>query len=438
MPPSQVSTANTLPPRPPTQAFTQETLDKFHAQLVDDPTAQALTPNERSNLKMILEDGYEVPRKDQLGQEKSKKDWGKENTRLWRAKQRWSLNSQNQVMRKPENDYDERIAACTYDAGHYIVEKHGELGHTGITKTFNSLQEDVYGIRRKDVGWLVNKCAICNFHRANNSKAPLEPIIVERVMERLQIDLIDMRHTPDGHYKWILQNKDHFSKYTCLFALRSKEASEVANALAIFLGCFGPPEIAQMDNGKEFKGVCLLLLKRFGIRIIHGRPRRPQTQGLVEQANGVAKLKLGAYLREMGTTAWAAALPVIATMMNSQPHKSLPRRMTPFQVMFSRRIVGLQRANYHDRLKLFQINDEAIDKYCSPDHNPEESDAVLDELIAQLPDEIDIDDVVDEDDLEFNEATIKKQVKELIGAGFNIDPQLLFVSSPPGTFTHTN
>ena len=115
----------------------------------------------------------------------------------------------------------------------------------------------------------------------------------------------------------ITRYKDHFSKYTCLFALRSKEASEVANALAIFLMCFGSPQIAQMDNGKEFKGVCLLLLKRFGIRIVHGRPRRPQTQGLVEQANGVAKAKLAAYLQEMGTTAWTAALPVIAMMMNS-------------------------------------------------------------------------------------------------------------------------
>ena len=149
-------------------------------------------------------------------------------------------------------------------------------------------------------------------------------------MERLQIDLIDMRHTPDGHFKWVLQIKDHFSKYTCLFVLRSKEVSEVTDALAIFLMCFGPPEIAQIDNGKEFKGVCLLLLKRFGVRIVHSRPRRPQTQGLVEQANGVAKTKLGAYLREINTTAWAAALPVIAMIMNSQPHKSLPRRMTPF------------------------------------------------------------------------------------------------------------
>ena len=94
--------------------------------------------------------------------------------------------------------------------------------------------------------------------------------------------------------------------------------------------------------------------------------------------------------------------------------------MTPFQVMFSRRIIGLQRANHDDRLKLFQISDEAINKYCSPDYNSEESDPVLEELIAQLPDEVDVDNKVDEDNLEFDEAMIKKQVKELMGAGSNI------------------
>ena len=65
----------------------------------------------------------------------------------------------------------------------------------------------------------------------------------------------------------------------------------------------------------------------------------------MEQSNGVAKTKLSAYLREIGISAWAAALPVIAMIMNSQPHKSLPGRLTPFQVIFSQRIIGLQRAD---------------------------------------------------------------------------------------------
>ena len=115
-------------------------------------------------------------------------------------------------------------------------------------------------------------------------------------MERLQINLIDMRHIADGRLKWICHIKDHFLKFTAFYALKSKQASEVADCVANFLMFYGPPEIAHMDNGKEFKGACLMLLKRFGIRIINGRPRRSQTQGSVEQGNYVAKTKLGTHL----------------------------------------------------------------------------------------------------------------------------------------------
>ena len=63
---------------------------------------------------------------------------------------------------------------------------------------------------------------------------------------------------------------------------------------------YGPPELAQIDNSKEFKGMCLILLKRFSIYVVYGQPRYPQAQGLIKQANGVTKTKLAAYIREMG------------------------------------------------------------------------------------------------------------------------------------------
>ncbi|KFY44142.1 hypothetical protein V495_03620 [Pseudogymnoascus sp. VKM F-4514 (FW-929)] len=42
----------------------------------------------------------------------------------------------------------------------------------------------------------------------------------------------------------------------------------------------------QADNGKEFKGALLLLLRKYGIQVVNRAPQSPQTQGLVEQANG--------------------------------------------------------------------------------------------------------------------------------------------------------
>jgi hypothetical protein len=45
-------------------------------------------------------------------------------------------------------------------------------------------------------------------------------------VERVQIDLVDMRHQPDRQYEWILHAKDHCSKFSCL---KSKQAEGVAD-----------------------------------------------------------------------------------------------------------------------------------------------------------------------------------------------------------------
>ena len=287
-----------------------------------------------------------------------------EHSEKWKLRKVFDLDVNGQVIRNPEGEYGPRIVACTWDAGKYVVDRHRDLLHAGSKKTYASLQQDVYGVRREDIEYLIKRCAICAHKNATNTKAPLRPIEVDRVMERIQIDLIDMRHIADGRFKWICHIKDHVSKFTALYATKSKQASEIADCLANYLMFCGEPEIAQLDNGKEFKSACLMMLKRFGVRIINGRPRRPQTQGLVEQANGVVKTKLGVYLREMAREQWAKALPAIARAINRQPHSSLPHGRTPYEVMFNRRIHMANQAPHQDRLELFKISDRVIDVYC--------------------------------------------------------------------------
>jgi len=64
----------------------------------------------------------------------------------------------------------------------------------------------------------------------------------------------------------------------------------------------------QMDNGAEFKGAVLLLLRRHGIHVINGNPRHPQSQGLVEQANGTLKKRLATWVEDHPDQGWASGL----------------------------------------------------------------------------------------------------------------------------------
>ncbi len=125
---------------------------------------------------------------------------------------------------------------------------------------------------------------------------------MEKTFERVQIDLIDMRHEPSDQFKWILHTKDHFSKYSWIFPLQSKENEPIARALEQWLMAFGPSKIIQCDNRKEFKGTLLLVLKKHSIKLINSNPQLPQTQGLVEQANGVKENKIKAWKMENRST----------------------------------------------------------------------------------------------------------------------------------------
>lgn len=94
----------------------------------------------------------------------------------------------------------------------------------------------------------------------------------------------------------------------------------------------------QMDNGAEFKGVLTDLLHRYGIVIIRGRPHHPQTQGLVEKANGTFKQKLESWQIDQNTNDWVRAIPSIILSMNNQRHSATNK--APYEVLFKQRMAG--------------------------------------------------------------------------------------------------
>ena len=228
-----------------------------------------------------------------------------------------------------------------------IANEHLKLLHTGQTKTWAAVQQKYYGIKRQEIEFILKRCKNCALNRPAAAKAPLVPIITGRAWERVQIDLIDMRHEPSGQYKWILHIKDHFSKYTQLYPLKSKHAQPIADAFAQFIAAFLPPKIMQADNGKEFKGALLILLRKYGIQIINGAPRSPQTQGLVEQANGVVETKLRAWKMDHGSTEWADGILEVTLAMNTQIHSTIG--CAPAELLFRERTSYVDWLNSHAR-----------------------------------------------------------------------------------------
>ena len=74
-------------------------------------------------------------------------------------------------------------------------------------------------------------CPVCQLKQAQTTRPPLQPIIETDFLNRIQVDLIDMRHNPDCEFNYIGHFMDHFSKFHILFPLRKKTAEEVSYML---------------------------------------------------------------------------------------------------------------------------------------------------------------------------------------------------------------
>ncbi|KFX88862.1 hypothetical protein V490_07367 [Pseudogymnoascus sp. VKM F-3557] len=198
-----------------------------------------------------------------------------------------------------------------------------------------------------------------------------------------------MRHEPSGQYKWILHIKDHFSKYTQLYPLKSKHAEPIAECFAQFIAAFLPPKIMQADNGKEFKGALLLLLRKYGIQVVNGAPRSPQTQGLVEQANGVVENKLRAWKMDHGSTEWKDGLLEVTLAMNTQIHSTIG--CAPAELLFRERSSYINWLDSQARKDLtigIEQEDPAMGPIFESDLQSElesETEALIDPQLQRVP-----------------------------------------------------
>ena len=216
-----------------------------------------------------------------------------------------------------------------------VVNTHLLLVHAGRDKTFQKVDEQNFGITRVEVRSNLEHCSTCVKKLIQKSKPPLKPIVETELWSRVQVDLIDMTGNADGQFKWICHIRDHFSKYSVATAMRSKSSEEVAAVFQTWIIHLGIPRKLHCDNGTEFKGAFKNLLTSYGVKIIHGRPHHPQSQGMIEKANGILKEKIGSWMSDHQSSSWVKALPdaIIATNMQ----RSSVTRQSPYEIVFGQR-----------------------------------------------------------------------------------------------------
>ena len=97
-----------------------------------------------------------------------------------------------------------------------------------------------------------------------------------------------MQVTSQGSHKWIMVHQDHLTKFSVRKASTFKCASKVTYQLVNIFLLVGAPHILQSYNGTDFTAAMINELKdlRKDLVIVQDKPRHPQSQGLMECANG--------------------------------------------------------------------------------------------------------------------------------------------------------
>ena len=248
-----------------------------------------------------------------------------------------------------------------------LTEVHSATAHRGRDKTEQYLRQSFAEISQDVITLFVSLCKLHQEQRSvtNHVKKPvIKPIMATGFLSHVQIDLIDFRNLPctckPVPHKWVLHVADHFSKYSWLHPLHSKETEQVIPALKEQFYLFGFPTILHSDNGGEFKSKKMSeFCKENNIKQVHGAPRNPSTQGLVERNNRTVKENMNNILKEkkQETNNWCTILNEAAYKKNITVHTAIKK--TPYEAVFG--MLPIREVHNAD-----PTNVEDLDK----DHNP--------------------------------------------------------------------
>lgn len=145
---------------------------------------------------------------------------------------------------------------------------------------------------------------------------------------------MDLQSCPDNEYRWLLNYQDHLTKFLFLRPLKTKTANEVANELLKIFLEIGAPSILQSGNGREFTASVISEMVKIwpSLKILHGRPRHPQSQGSIERSNQDVENMLRAWMYDHSSKNWSLGCYFVQFQKNSSYHKVIGR--SPYKALF--------------------------------------------------------------------------------------------------------
>jgi transposase InsO family protein len=176
-----------------------------------------------------------------------------------------------------------------------LIEKDHRKHHEGHNRAETRLNQHHYLPNcRQYVEYCQKQCTrVCGVF-GHMPKGCVQPIITSRPLQLVMFDLFFLPCADATGRNICVLACDHFTKYKWGLALDSKRPRGVAEFLKWITRQEGAAERWHCDNGGEFKNpyIKALMAELEVEKMTHGKALHPQTQGLIERANGVLKKKM--------------------------------------------------------------------------------------------------------------------------------------------------
>ena len=206
-----------------------------------------------------------------------------------------------------------------------ITHAHERIGHFGAEKTYKFLKLFVFfPSLEKKTRQVTSACILCQRCKAPNInfRAPLTPIVADKFLQIVSVDLFGPLPTSVGNVQNILVCLDVYSKYVKLYAIRRATGSNVTRKfMNKYVNEVGKPLTVVADRGPCFRSnVWEQQLKEIGVTPGHSSVYYPQ-------GNPVER-----YMRSLGNLcriychdkhkSWASYLPFFEQCLNTTHNSS--------------------------------------------------------------------------------------------------------------------
>lgn len=208
--------------------------------------------------------------------------------------------------------------------------------HFGLAKTLGKFR-DRYFIPNADkrISKYVGSCVVCQERKRVDLVAPLQPISVNRLFERVAVDVLGPFTRSAAGNRYVVVCMEYLSKYAICKAVPRATAAVICDFLTQEVFCkFGSVDEILTDRGSIFTSHMVKeTIEFFDARLVVAATRHPQTIGLVERFNRTLLQSLAMYTeREQNT--WCSYVPMVTFAYNVSKQSSTT--VSPYVIIFAR------------------------------------------------------------------------------------------------------